>query len=161
MEHLYLALSPHTWCYLCHSTKRQSLLSVVMLCRLYGPATLPHTQTHTHSLTHTPTLHIHPAQFTLLPNTSLIRTHFQHSHHTHPSYAPTYKTPTTHIPHTHPLTTLPPHTFLIRTHLQHSLQFDFDEAQLKLKECQELVKADFFLQIFIGEQNSVKTLCSV
>jgi translation initiation factor 3 subunit E len=30
-------------------------------------------------------------------------------------------------------------------------QFDFDEAQLKLKECQELVKADFFLQIFIDK----------
>jgi translation initiation factor 3 subunit E len=27
-------------------------------------------------------------------------------------------------------------------------QFDFDEAQIKLKECQELVKNDFFLQIY-------------
>jgi len=27
-------------------------------------------------------------------------------------------------------------------------QFDFDEAQNKLKECQELVKNDFFLQIY-------------
>jgi translation initiation factor 3 subunit E len=27
-------------------------------------------------------------------------------------------------------------------------QFDFDEAQQKLKECQELVKTDFFLQIY-------------
>lgn len=30
-------------------------------------------------------------------------------------------------------------------------EFDFDEAQLKLVECQELVKADFFLQIFIDK----------
>ena len=27
-------------------------------------------------------------------------------------------------------------------------QFDFDEAQIKLQECQKLVKNDFFLQIF-------------
>jgi translation initiation factor 3 subunit E len=30
-------------------------------------------------------------------------------------------------------------------------QFDFDEAQQKLKECQELVKADFFLQIYADQ----------